>query len=372
MKKLIILSLIIFGACFYAQGIKFEETSLSLAKAKAKKENKLIFIDAYTSWCAPCKLMAKNVFPSSNVGNYYNDNFINVKIDMEKGEGIQLKKKYKIDSYPTYLFIDSTGKEIFRDSGSHDENGFIQVGKNAQDPNKNISTLKEKFEKGENNPDFLKNLINLTVRSDQDFAFKVFERYFSSKNQIDKADVKLLTSNIIGTASQLYNFFQEKKSIILKAISEEEYNAIDKKIKTNTLFYRFQHDPNKFTDDSYLAEASKFLSKEEAQKELLKCKAYNALSQKDIATFEALMLEAYKEYSTASDEDLTRAAWYFSENVNTKSSLEKAILWAQESVRKNKNYYNVDTLARLYQKVGDDVQAKKWREEADQLKMSEK
>lgn len=373
MKKLIVLSIIIFGACMHAQGIKFEETNLAIALSKAEKENKLVFIDAYTSWCAPCKLMEKNIFPLAAVGSYFNDHFINVKIDMEKGEGLKLAKKYRISSYPTYLFINSKGKEIHRSLGSKgNENQFIQVGKDAQDPNRNLSALKEKFEKGENNSDLYKNLIELTIVMDPDFSIKVFQRYLNSKGQIDKDDVELLTSYIRSTKSPLYNFFQEKKAIIINAISEERYNAIDKKIKINTLVNNFKQDSDKFSDANFLAEATKFLNREEAEKELLKYKASQALYEKDIATYERLILEEYKEYSTANDEELNSAAWAFFENVNTRSSLEKAIIWAQESIKKNKNYNNTDTLANLYEKIGDTVQAKKWAEESSKLKVSKK
>lgn len=61
MKKLSIFSALFIGALAFAQGIKFEDTNFSTILAKAKKENKLIFIDAYASWCGPCKLMVKNV-----------------------------------------------------------------------------------------------------------------------------------------------------------------------------------------------------------------------------------------------------------------------------------------------------------------------
>ena len=53
----------------------------------AKKENKLIFMDCYTSWCGPCKALAKNVFTQEKVGDFFNPRFINVKYDMEKGDG---------------------------------------------------------------------------------------------------------------------------------------------------------------------------------------------------------------------------------------------------------------------------------------------
>lgn len=92
-KKILFITTMVISLSASAQGIKFEENKLSEILAKAKKENKLVFIDAYTSWCAPCKLMAKHIFPLKTVGDYYNSHFINSKFDMEKGEGLQLAKK---------------------------------------------------------------------------------------------------------------------------------------------------------------------------------------------------------------------------------------------------------------------------------------
>ena len=103
MKKLTIFSALFIGAMTLAQGIKFEDTNFSTILAKAKKENKLIFVDSYASWCGPCKLMVKNVFPQKAVGDYYNSHFVNAKIDMEKGEGIDLAHKYNVIVFPTYL-----------------------------------------------------------------------------------------------------------------------------------------------------------------------------------------------------------------------------------------------------------------------------
>lgn len=67
----------------YAEGLK-----------AAKAEGKLLFVDFYTEWCGPCKMMANNVFPQKDVGDYMNAKFVCLKIDAEKGEGVELAKRY--------------------------------------------------------------------------------------------------------------------------------------------------------------------------------------------------------------------------------------------------------------------------------------
>jgi thioredoxin 1 len=92
-------------------GIEFKHVSLKEAQKEAKKSNKIIFIDAYTSWCGPCKKMAATSFKNEEVGEIYNKQFINLKIDCEKdADGPEISRRYKISSYPTLLFIDATGK----------------------------------------------------------------------------------------------------------------------------------------------------------------------------------------------------------------------------------------------------------------------
>lgn len=94
-------------------GIKFSNLSLEEAKKEAAKTGKLIFIDAYTEWCGPCKIMAKTSFKDENVAKLYNDNFINLKIEMEKDpDGREVAMKYSVKAYPTLLIIDSNGNLV--------------------------------------------------------------------------------------------------------------------------------------------------------------------------------------------------------------------------------------------------------------------
>ena len=135
MKRFTIVMLIVAGFAFISssQGIQFhQDISLEEAITKAKQEGKLIFIDAYATWCGPCKYLSKNIFTQKSVGDYYNKNFINVKIDMEKTPvGPQVDAKYNVTAYPTLLFIDANGKLVSKEVGAGDANYILGIGKKA-------------------------------------------------------------------------------------------------------------------------------------------------------------------------------------------------------------------------------------------------
>lgn len=371
MKKLAILSSLFIGALAWAQGIKFEEGNFASVLAKAKKENKLVFIDAYASWCGPCKLMVKNIFPLKTVGDYYNSHFINAKIDMEKGEGVDIAKKYNVKAFPTYLFIDGNGEAVHRTLGYVEEKDFIQFAKDAEDPNKRLTSLKQQFEKGEKDPEFLRNLAGLTMYNDAEFAGKVLDRYFAQKKELDQDDVQILLAGTQSTESPLYRIFQQKKNEIVKFFPEDKYKKFDKSIKLNTISKKaYNADTKTWNDNYFITETQKLMSKEDAEKALKRAKASRALKNKDIPTYEKLALEIYQDYSSASSGELNSLAWNFFENITNKSSLEKAVAWAQESVKKDQNFANTDTLANLYNKMGDKKNAKMWAEKSIELAKS--
>ena len=80
--------------------------------------------------------MDRNTFSNKEVGEFYNEHFINVKMDMEKGEGIALARKYRVRAYPSLLYIDYTGKLINKVEAYKDPNRFLQLGKKVIRPRK--------------------------------------------------------------------------------------------------------------------------------------------------------------------------------------------------------------------------------------------
>ncbi len=95
-----------------AQSINFAKGSWKDMLARAKSENKVIFVDVYTTWCGPCKMLDQRVFTDKEVAGVYNSYFINYKADAERGEGVSLAQKYGVRGYPTALFINGDGQLI--------------------------------------------------------------------------------------------------------------------------------------------------------------------------------------------------------------------------------------------------------------------
>jgi len=114
-----------------SEGVAFHKGSWDEALEKSKEEGKPIFVDAYASWCGPCKWMTRNVFTDDKVGDYYNKHFVNVKLDMEKGEGRNFARKYGVSAYPTLLYLNSDGKVVHKVRGAKRVEGFIKEGKKA-------------------------------------------------------------------------------------------------------------------------------------------------------------------------------------------------------------------------------------------------
>lgn len=97
--------------------VSFEALSLDEGVAKAKTENKYVFAEFYMSWCKTCQGLFKTVFADEEVGSYMNANFVNLKFDLEKGDGPSLKEKYDVKAFPTSIIFDGEGNIVKRHTG---------------------------------------------------------------------------------------------------------------------------------------------------------------------------------------------------------------------------------------------------------------
>ncbi len=197
-RNILVTALCLAVTLCYAQGITFTKgLNFKQAVAKAKKENKMLFMDCYTSWCVPCAKMAKEIFPLKECGEYFNPKFVNIQVDMQKGEGIELMKKYQVQSFPTFIIFDGNGNEINRiTGGSPDVDDFLKRVEEAQKPDNSVPMMTKKFFE---NPEYElgMKLIKAMMDHGQDPAPILDEMYKNKweSQRYDRAFIKLYLAN---------------------------------------------------------------------------------------------------------------------------------------------------------------------------------
>lgn len=238
MKKIFVLFLISLGCIYtgFTQGIKFEQAEWSKLLEKAKKENKLIFMDCYTSWCGPCKRLASEVFTQKEVGQFFNGHFINTKYDMEVGEGVTLREKYGVTAFPTLLYINADGEIVHRTVGGMPDKKLLEQGAMAIDPERNFSGLQRRYEAGERNPEFLAAYMEALGNAYLlDQKNKVVDEYLSAlpmKQLLTKENWPLLKENIKDPLAPSFQRMVFGRSELKRIIGVEVDNHIYLTLKT--------------------------------------------------------------------------------------------------------------------------------------------
>lgn len=241
MRSLTFLFLLIAALTTNAQeGIKFNQTTTwNDTKAKAAAERKLIFVDCYTSWCAPCKWMDKNVFIVPAVANFYNENFINAKIEMEKGEGIELRKKYNVQSFPTFLFINDKGEVIHRTASKMSAEEFLAEGQKAANPTTNLSYLSKKYEEGTRDLPFLLDYYLVLNKSDRNSADKTAKTIVSEITE-EQLNTELGWKAIDALArtenDKLGKHFIANETVYTKWGSQAQLDQLKDRLVTSTMY----------------------------------------------------------------------------------------------------------------------------------------
>jgi thioredoxin-related protein len=329
-----------------AQGITFEHSEWTAILAKAKSENKVIFMDAYTTWCGPCKMMSNQTFPNKEVGDFYNKNFVSAKIDMEKGEGVDLARKYQVNLYPTLLFIDGDGEIVHRTAGFMAPKEFLDLGKTALAPEKRLKGLDAKYASGDRNPDVLYALAMAKSGAADPNASAIADEYL--KTQGDKGsdkNMELIYQVVTDPFSDGFKYLIKNKQLFEKKFGIQQVTG---KIEQNFTEYLSQRpempeaEVDKLFTTVFQADGPKLSSSYRITK---------AREAGDRTGFAKAAVNHYKKYPSNDSEELNEVAWTFFKVVEDPKLLKKAVKWAKKSVSINDASQNNDTLAALYFKL---------------------
>lgn len=184
--------------------IDFETKPWKQNLKKSQKAKKLIFLDCYTQWCGFCKALDKYIFTMDTIADFYNANYVNVQMDMEKGDGPELCKKYGIRAYPTLLIVDSKGNLVDSHVGFISAQELIDFGTRAKAPQTNYAGMKERYDQGERDVTFLRNFMNVLKGSLQSALCK----------EIIKKDIETLPDEQFYT-KPVWNLLKENDEYIM-------------------------------------------------------------------------------------------------------------------------------------------------------------
>ncbi len=219
--------LIFLTGTVFAGGIEFFEGTWKEALAEAEKQEKIIFVDAYAVWCGPCKRMSKEVFTDDAVGEFYNKHFVNVKMDMERGEGLEFRKKYPVSAFPTLFYIDYTGEVVQRVRGARPVDGFIEVGRAALSKIDRSEQYAEAYEKGDRSPELVYNYIKALNQAGKP-SLKIANDYLrDQENLSSKENLRIIYEGMTEADSKIFEWFIQYNPQLIALESEE---AVKEKI----------------------------------------------------------------------------------------------------------------------------------------------
>lgn len=240
MKLRLLITLLTITTALSAQGIEFEHTPWKEAMSKAKEEGKAMFVDSYATWCGPCKRMSKNVFTKAEVGEFFNENFINLKLDMEKEDGVTFGHKYPVSAYPTLFFLAGDGEVIHTEKGGKNEEMLLKMGELVLRKYDTSGQFAEEYEKGNRDHDLVYNYVKALNKAGKP-SLKISNEYIRSNPEISEeqrllflleaaceSDSKLF-AEVIDNSKKIKGLVEE--SVFVKKITKATNATVEKAVE---------------------------------------------------------------------------------------------------------------------------------------------
>jgi thioredoxin-related protein len=353
------------------KGVHFEHAlSLAEVKAKAKAENKYIFMDCFTTWCGPCRYMRTTVFPQEEMGNFFNDKFVSVEVQLDTttndndhvkswyADAHAIMTEYTIRAFPTYLVFAPDGRVLHRIVGSSTAKLFIDAVQESFDTTKQYYTKLKQFEDGRRDSSFLRRFaIQASDAYDLPLGKKVAKAYLAGQtNLYTPAALDLIYLYTTHSNDEYFSFLAKHAAEINKVSgagkAEEKIRSIFLNEGTG-----FRWDDKRIPDWKSVQQKIAATLPAEANEITMRIKINYYFYKKDWPNFEKAMVPYMKQYSKhMSDGELNSIAWGIFEHCSDMTCVSQILDYSSQLKNSNEPAF-LDTYANILYKLGKKEEA---------------
>ncbi len=357
MKQLILFfGLFTFSIVTFGQGIEFTDLSWEDVLVKAKKENRVIFLDTYTDWCMPCKRLEKEVFPQKRLGEYFNKNFINVRLNMETPLGEKLKEKYLVFVFPTMLLINPDETLLNRTTGFKTVNNLIKFGKTAFGSRNTESYLLRQYANGVRKPELLLKLVELKYKLEDGSHEQYADEYMKTQNDwATEENFSFIFKYLSSVDSEIFEYFADNSDAFRNTFGGD---VVDKKIEALLKKYIYDSEKEPSLEEIQSLFLKLYPSKGQRLASHYRLKYYR--EHGDRPNFAIAVLDHYKKFPSKDPSELSEISYTFSKISDDKTQLKQALKLAKKAKKFEKSYSSYEAIAHLYYKLNKNRCAKRY------------
>ena len=373
-------------------GIQFDNSlSWQEVVSKAKRENKFIFVDCFTTWCGPCKKMDEKVYSADSVGSFFNKKFISLKLQMDRVGGdnsyiqgwyktaLEFQKKYDISFYPTYLFFSPDGVIVHKAGSYVSVKEFMEIGKFATDSEKQYFVLLENYKRGVKSylsmPYLWKTAKKFGDNVVADQILSDYVEYLSKlkeKELLNKETIEIIASSIKDSKSVFFHLFYPNGKKVNAIMHQSGYaRRITDSIISREYIYpitqKYRNSMDERVWDSVKTEIKYKYGNDFASRNILWAKYVKYVKEDNLNMYVGNFIELVKmngidtTYKT-SNAFYNFVAWNIFQHSSDTSQINMAIGWMKGVLRREANDpWYMDTYANLLYKVGRMEEAIAWQ-----------
>jgi len=353
------------------KGVHFEHAlSWTEVKAKAKAENKYIFLDCFTTWCGPCRYMRTTIFPQEEIGNFFNDKFVSAEVQLDTtaadndhvkswyADAHAIMTQYGIKAFPTYLVFAPDGRVLHRIVGSSTAKLFIEEVQESFDSTKQYYTKLAQFENGRRDSGFLRRFaIQASDAYDLTLGKKVAKAYLAGQsNLFTPTALDLIYMYTTHSTDEYFNFLAKNTNKI-----NQVSGAGKAEQKIRSIFLNegtgFRWDDKRVIDWKSIQKKIAATLPAEANEITMRIRINYYFYRKDWPNFEKVMVPYMKQYSQQmSDGELNSIAWGVFEQCSDMTCVSQILDYSSQLKNSNEPAF-IDTYANILYKLGKKEEA---------------